>query len=110
MFRTHHHHHEDPLSPEKMRIFMAGLSGLDPEEVRKAKVLYLRNAISSYRAMKESVEAFRGGGCLFSPFSAFRSGPVKQVMDVQLRLARERIENAIDVRRDDLRGERFEID
>ena len=38
---------DDALSPEKLQLFAAGLSGLPREEVRKAKVLYLRNAITS---------------------------------------------------------------
>src|SRR5438132_2065037 len=46
----------DFLSPEKLQLFMAGLSGLAPEEVRKAKVLYLRNAISEYEAMRTSLQ------------------------------------------------------
>jgi hypothetical protein len=36
----------DFLSPEKLQLFVAGLSGLAPEEVRKAKLLYVRDAIS----------------------------------------------------------------
>ena len=37
----------DFLSPEKLQMFVAGLSGLAPEDVRKAKLLYLRNAVST---------------------------------------------------------------
>jgi hypothetical protein len=51
----------ESLSPEKVQMFVAALSGLPPEEVRKAKSLYVRNAISEYHAMLKSLRAF---GCL----------------------------------------------
>jgi len=102
----------DFLSPEKLQLFLAGLSGLAPEEVRKAKLLYLRNAISEYKAMKESFQGFgQAQGC-FSIIPVFWPilGAQKRIMASQLQLTRERIHNAIDVWRDDLRGERFQID
>lgn len=55
----------DSLSPEKMQFFIAGLSGLAPEEVRKAKILYIRNAISEYKAMEASFQGFgQAQGCM----------------------------------------------
>jgi hypothetical protein len=102
----------DFLSPEKLQLFAAGLSGLAPEEVRKAKVLYIRNAISELQAAKASYEAFgRSQGCmsvipLFWPVL----GAQKRVMAAQLQLSRDRIRNAIDVWRHDLKGEQFQID
>ncbi len=54
----------DSLSPEQVQMFLAGLSGLAPEEVRKAKLLYLRNAVSEYRALRQGVSGFRvAQGC-----------------------------------------------
>jgi hypothetical protein len=102
----------DYLSPEKLQLFVAGLSGLAPEEIRKAKLLYIRNAVSEYRAMKDSLQAFgQAQGC-FSIIPVFWPvlGTQKRIMAAQLQLARERIRNAIEVWRDDLRGERFELD
>jgi hypothetical protein len=102
----------DPLSPEKLQLFAAGLSGLAPEEVRKAKLLYLRNAISEYQALQASFAGFgRAQGCfavvpIFWPIL----GAQKKMMAAQLQLSRDRIRNAIDVWRSDLRGERFELD
>jgi hypothetical protein len=102
----------DSLSPEKLQLFVAGLSGLAPDEVRKAKVLYIRNAISEYRAMSDSLAGFGvAQGCfsiipIFWPIIAAQ----KRMMNAQLRLMKERVQNAIDVWRDDLRGERFELD
>jgi hypothetical protein len=102
----------DSLSPEKLQLFVAGLSSLAPAEVRKAKVLYLRNAISEFEAMQSSVAGFGAvQGCfsivpIFWPFIRAQ----KRVMEAQLKLGKDRIRNAIDVWRDDLQGERFVID
>lgn len=101
----------DGLSAEKMQMFVAGLSGLAPEEVRKAKVLYIRNAISEYRAAEEGMGAFNmAQGCfwvipIFWPILFSQ----RKMVNSQLRLARQKIANAINVWRDDLRGETFEI-
>lgn len=107
-----HQHPADSLSPEKLQLFIASLSGLAPAEVRKAKVLYLRNAISEYHAMKASVAAFgQAAGCMgiIPVFWGMRSAQNKMIA-AQMQLMRDRIRNAIDVWRDDLRGERFELD
>lgn len=102
----------DPLSPEKLQLFVAGLSGLPQEEVRKAKSLYIRNAISEYRALEESVAGFRTAqGCMsVIPFFWPIIGAQKRMLNAQLRLYRERIQNAIDVWEDDPQGERFNLD
>lgn len=99
------------LSPEKLQLFVAGLSGLAPEEVRKAKVLYLRNAISEYKAMVESYAGFgQMQGCMsIIPIFWPMIGAQKRMMAASLQLAKERIRNAIDVWRSDIRGERFQI-
>ncbi len=102
----------DSLSPEKMQFFIAGLSGLAPEEVRKAKILYIRNAISEHKAMEASFQGFgQAQGCmsvipLFWPIL----GAQKRMMDAQLRLSEDRIRNAIEVWRDDLAGENLGLD
>lgn len=113
MFNQHSQYNRpDPLSPEKLQLFVAGLSGLSQEEVRKAKSLYIRNAISEYRAMTESIAGFRSmQGCMsVIPFFWPIIGAQKRMMNAQLRLYRERIQNAIDVWEDDLQGERFNLD
>ena len=100
------------LSPEKLQLFVAGLSGLAPEEVRKAKVLYIRNSISEYRALAESYAGFgTAQGCMtIIPIFWPVLGAQKRMMAAQLGLAKERIRNAIDVWRGDMRGERFQLD
>ncbi|WP_425398456.1 hypothetical protein [Aeoliella sp.] len=106
-----HHDPTSSLSPEGMQLFLAGLSGLPEEEVRKAKSLYIRNAISEYKAMEASLQAF---GCvqalfavipLFWPFIYAQ----RKMVAAQRTLFRERIHNALDVWRDDLRGESFDL-
>ncbi|HKD38070.1 MAG TPA: hypothetical protein VKB78_14755 [Pirellulales bacterium] len=100
------------LSPERMQLFIAGLSGLAPEEVRKAKILYIRNAISEYKAMETSFQGFgQAQGCMnMIPFFWPIIGAQKRMMDAQLKLAEERIRNAIDVWRDDLAGENLGLE
>jgi hypothetical protein len=102
----------DFLSPEKLQLFVAGLSGLAPDEVRKAKLLYLRNAISEYEAMQASFQGFgQAQGCLsIIPVFWPVIGAQKQMMAAQLKLGKDRIRNAIDVWRDDLKGTRFLLD
>lgn len=105
-----HQQQADSLSPERLQLFVAGLSGLSSDEVGKAKALYLRNAISEYRAMKEGVEGFAVvQGCfmlipIFWPILWAQKKGIKAAM----RLSRERITNAIHVWRDDLDEHEFE--
>ena len=51
----------DPLSSEKLQQFVTGLANLSREEIRKAKSLYIRNAISELKALDENMRAF---GCV----------------------------------------------
>jgi hypothetical protein len=102
----------DSLSAEKLQLFAAGLSGLAPEEIREAKLLYLRNTTSEFQAMQASLQGFgQAQGCmsvipLFWPII----GAQKRMMAAGLQLGKDRIQNAIDVWRDDLKGERFVVD
>lgn len=100
----------DALSPERLQFFVAGLSGLSAEEVRKAKSLLIRNAISEYRALQASIAGFGvAQGCFFLiPIFWPILWAQKRMMNSQLQLARDRINNALQVWQDDLRGETFE--
>jgi hypothetical protein len=102
----------DFLTPEKLQLFAAALSGLAPDEIRKAKVLYIRNAIAEYQALQASLQGFgQAQGCLsVIPIFWPIIGAQKRMMAAQLQLARDRINNAIDVWRGDFRGERFQLD
>lgn len=85
-------------------MFLGGLSGFAPDEVRKAKLLFLRNEISQLRAIKTSQAGFGvAQGCfavipIFWPVLwAQRTG-----MKASLTLHTEQIRNALAVWRDDL--------
>ncbi len=113
MLNQHSHYQQpDPLSAEKLQLFAAGLSGLSQEEIRKAKSLYIRNAISEYRAFRETLAGFQGAQGCMSVIPIFWPilGAQKRMMNAQIRLQRDRIQNAIDVWQDDLQGERFDLD
>ena len=101
----------DLLAPEQMQLFTVRLVGLPPEEIRKAKVLYLRNAIAEFRAQAAGFRTFRQAQGCFTLLPFFRPflGIQKSWMDAQLQLSRERIRNAIDVWKDDLQGEQFDL-
>ncbi|MFB2977430.1 hypothetical protein [Microseira sp. BLCC-F43] len=102
----------DPLSPEKLQLFIAGLSGLSKEEIRKAKSLYIRNAISEYHALVETHKAFEQAAALHNLIPIFwpmLSG-ARRMQEVDERLARQRILDAIEVWQEDLAGEVFAID
>ena len=102
----------ESLSSEKLQMFVAGLSGLAPEEVRKAKVLYLRNAISELEAIHSGLQAFGFVQGCFAIIPIF--WPIlyaqRRMMKSQLKLSKDRIRNAISVWRDDLGDERFEYE
>lgn len=100
----------DSLSPEKMQLFLATLAHLPPEEIPKAKLLYIRNAIAEFRALETTMASFRQlQGCMsiipiFWPVISLQ----KRVMNTQIDLARQRILNAVDVWKDDLRAAGFD--
>ena len=102
----------DSLSVQQLQLFAAGLSGLSKDEIRKAKSLYLRNAISEYKAARASMRGFQKvQGCaaiipVFWPILwAQRSG-----MNAGMTLYQDRIKNALTVWRDDLGGEAQELE
>jgi hypothetical protein len=100
------------LTPEKLQLFIAGLSGLNADEIRKAKLLFLKNELSQLRALKESLAGFGvAQGCfaiipIFWPILwAQRKG-----MNAALTLQKDQIRNALSVWRDDLRDDGREIE
>jgi hypothetical protein len=85
-------------------MFIAGLSGIAPDEVRKAKLLFIRNELSQLRAMKASHAGLGvAQGCLLViPFFwpilwAQRTG-----MKATVTMHGEQIRNALSVWGDDL--------
>jgi len=100
----------DSLSPEKMQLFLATLAHLPPQEIQKAKLLYIRNSIAEFRALETTMASFgKLQGCMsiipfFWPIIALQ----KKMMNAQVDLARQRITNAIDVWQDDLKAAGFD--
>jgi hypothetical protein len=100
------------LTPEKLQLFIAGLSGLNPDEIRKAKLLFLKNELSQLKALKESFAGFGvAQGCfaiipIFWPILwAQRTG-----MNAAMTLQKDQIRNAFSVWRDDLGADGREIE
>ncbi len=118
------HEKYDSLSPEKIQLFLAGLSGLAPEEVRNAKVLYVRTMISELQAMQSDFQEFgEEQGCMsiipsfFWQFiwgqkgvRAWEQKRQKRAWASALKFCRDQIRNTIDEWREDLKGERFLVD
>lgn len=101
----------DPLSPEKLQMFAASIANLPQQEMRQAKLLYIRNAIAELRAQEQIFASFGTmQGCLsiipvFWPVLAMQ----KKMMSTQKQLAQQKIINAIDVWKDDLQAVGFDV-
>lgn len=91
---------------------MAGLAGLPEEEVRKAKLLFLRNELSRFKGTKASHAAFGSAQGWFSIIPIFwpMIRAQKRIMSATLTTQAERIRNAIDVWRDDLGEDAVDIE
>ena len=101
----------DSLSPEKLQLFAASMAGLPRDEIRKAKSLYIRNAISEFKALNEGLRAFGIVQIFFAIIPLF--WPIlyaqRRMMNSQRRLAAERVRNAMAVWREDLEGETIDF-
>lgn len=99
------------LTPEKIQLFVAGLSGLDAEEVRKAKLLFIRNELSQLKAIKTNFAGFGVAQGCFAVIPIF--WPIlwaqRSSMNAALTLQREQIENALSVWQNDLGEEGRQI-
>jgi len=97
--------HNDPLSIDKMQLFAASLTGLDENEIAKAKALYINNAITDYKALKQTTSAFGCAQTFFWIIPLF--WPIlfsqKKMLRVMENTMREKIQNALDVWADDIK-------
>lgn len=100
------------LSPEKLQLFIAGLSGLNGDEVRKAKILFIRNELSQLRALKTSMAGFGVAQGCFAIIPVF--WPIlwaqRSSMNAALTLQKDQIRNALSVWREDLGDEAGQIE
>ncbi len=101
----------DSLSQDKLQMFVTGLAGLAPGEIRKAKILYIKNSISEYKALKASYRAAGFVQLLFMLIPIF--WPIlylqRRAMRAEEQLFRERVSNAMEVWKDDLEGVDFDV-
>lgn len=94
------------MSEEKVGSFVAGLAGLPKEELKKAKVLFIKNVIAEYKAARESYDAF-----LWIPVLGWAAYLLNfPMMSANFNGMKTKIRNAIDIWKDDLAGESFVID
>ena len=64
------------LTPEKLQLFIAGLSGLNADEVRKAKILFIRNELSQLKALNKTMAGFGVASGLLCGYSHFLADPL----------------------------------
>lgn len=100
------------LTPERLQLFAAGLSGMDPDEIRKAKLLFIKNEISQFKASLATMDGFmKLQGCfslipIFWPMLKAQRTTMKAAITMQI----EQIQNAIDVWREDLGEDAAELE
>lgn len=99
-------------SPEQLQLFVAGLSGLAPEEVRKAKLLYLRNQLSQLRALQTQIRGFGVVQGCFAIIPVF--WPIlwlqRKSMHAGLTMLIEQVRNAVEIWKDDLGSDAVELE
>lgn len=100
------------LTPEKMQMFLTGLSGLSADEVRKAKLLLIKNEVSELKAIKTSMAGFGVAQGCFAIVPVF--WPIlwaqRKAMDAAVTLQKDQVLNALSVWRDDLGDAAREIE
>lgn len=105
---------ENSVAPNQATLqnFMTGLAGMPPEEIKKAKILYLRNAILEYETFRTITNQTKWLMLIFAiipifwPFLYF----AYRGYNIDIRMKKQLILNAIDVWKNELAGERFIID
>jgi hypothetical protein len=92
------------LTPEKLQLFVASLSGLHVDEVRKAKLLFLKNELSQLRALKSTMAGIGVAQGCFAIIPIF--WPIlwaqRRGMDAAVTLHKDQIRNALSVWGEDL--------
>jgi len=100
------------LTPEKIQVFLAGLSGMAPEEIQKAKLLFLKNELTRAKTMRDAMASFGMSlGCLsiipiFWPVLRAQKGMMSATMMGQV----QQIRNALEVWKDDRGGQGLELE
>ncbi len=94
------------LASANMQMFAASLSGLSADDVRKAKLLFLRNEIAQLRAIVANNSAWRIGtlAMFIMPLCWPMLYAQRKTMKVNAQLQADRIRNALSVWAYDLDG------
>ncbi len=92
------------LTSDKLQLFATTLAGLAPDEMRKAKLLFLKNELSQLRAIKSAHGGFGvAQGCFaIIPFFWPILAAQRSMMNSTVTLHAEQIRNALSVWGDDL--------
>jgi|LakMenEpi03Aug12_release.lakeMendotaPanAssembly.Ray.scaffolds.fasta_scaffold775858_1 hypothetical protein len=98
------HSDDRGMTPEKIQVFLAGLSGMAPEEIQKAKLLFLKNELSRVRTTRDTMASFGTATGCFSIIPIF--WPIlraqKSMMNAALNGQVQQLRNALEVWKDDL--------
>ncbi len=99
-------------SPHQLQHFVAGLAGLSLEEIRKAKLLYVKSQLRELQAMETTYASFRKlQGCLaLIPFFWPVLWVQRKTMDAEVVMRREQIRDALGIWHEDLGDDRSEIE
>jgi len=92
------------LSSESLQVFVTGLAGFNEKELTKTKELYLRNAVSEFRAAKKQFEAVHWIAfvCLFFPPLFFFGFVFRKGSKIEFEEASTRLFNALNMWKEDL--------
>ena len=100
------------LTPERLQLFLAGLLGLKEDEVRKARLLFIKNELSELKAIGISIAGFGVAQGCFAIISVF--WPIlwaqRKSIDAAMTLQKEQVLNALTVWGDDLGDEARKIE
>jgi hypothetical protein len=86
--------------PPAMAAFAASLAHLPPDEIERAKVLYIKNALTDYRTGRTTaigVLIVLALVSLFFPWFCIGLIPMTIIIAINLRNARQKITNAIQI-------------
>lgn len=102
---------EDAFAPAALAAFAGVLANLPKEEIRKAKKLYIMNAIEDFKALRGSARAMIITMGLLSIIPIFLVVfiPVLIAYRKNIKAARQKILNAIEVWGDDLGSDCIEL-
>ncbi|MFN5850558.1 MAG: hypothetical protein ACK57Y_15640 [Pirellulaceae bacterium] len=100
------------MTPEKIQVFLAGLSGMAPEEIQKAKLLFLKNELSRAKTTREAMAGFGMATGCFSIIPIFWPilGAQKRMMNAEMMGQVQQLRNALEVWKDDLGTQGMELE